>query len=52
MTELSGAVGKIRFDGNTFLLECEKVEFVCISGLEIFILGTDEKKDRLNFSYG
>ena len=43
MTELSGAGDKIDFDGNTFLLECEDIEYVYISELEIFKFMTDDK---------
>ena len=34
MTEFFGAGNKIDFDGNTFLLECENIEYVYISGLK------------------
>ena len=43
MTEFSGARDKIEFDGNTLLLECEKNEYVYISGLEISKFNTDDK---------
>ena len=43
MTELSGAVDKFDFDGNSLLLECENNEYVYISGLEIFKFKTDDK---------
>ena len=44
MTEISGAVDKSsNFDGNKFLLQCEKNEYVYISGLEIFQFKTDDK---------
>ena len=36
MTEVSGAGDKFDFDGNTPLLDCENIEYVYISGFEIF----------------
>ena len=43
MTQFSGANDSSSFDGNTLLLECEKNEYVYISGLEIFKFKTDDK---------
>ena len=43
LTQFSGANGSFSFDGNPFLLECEKNEYVYISGLEIFKFKTDDK---------
>ena len=43
MTELSCAVDKFDFDGNSLLLECEDNEYVYISGLEIFKFKSDDK---------
>ena len=43
MTEISGAGDKIDFHGNTLLLECEIIEYVYISGLEIFQFKKDDK---------
>ena len=42
MTEFFG-VSNDGFDGNTFLLECEDIEYVHISGHEIFKFKTDDK---------
>ena len=42
-TDFSGAGDEIDFDGNTLLLECEKDEYVYISGLEIFQFKKDGK---------
>ena len=43
MTQFSGANDSSGFDGNTLLLECEKNEYVYISGLEIFKFKIDDK---------
>ena len=43
MTQFSGAVDKVGFDGNTLLLEYEDNEYVYLSGLEIFKFTTDDK---------
>ena len=43
MTEFSEAEDKVKFDGNTLLLQCENNEYVYISGLEIFKFKTDDK---------
>ena len=43
MTEFSEAEDKVKFDGNTLLLECEDNEYIYISGLENTKLKTDEK---------
>ena len=43
MTEFSEAEEKVKFDGNTLLLECEDNEYIYISGLEITKFETDDK---------
>ena len=43
MTEFSGAEDKVKFDGNTPLLECEDNEYIYISGLEVTKFKTDDK---------
>ena len=43
MSEFSGALNILNFDGNTILLECEDSKHLCTSGLEIFALRTDDK---------
>ena len=43
MREVSGAVDKVRFDGNTLLKECGDNEYVYISGLELLNFKTDDK---------
>ena len=43
LTDTSGAGDDIDFDRKTFLLECEKYEYVYISGLEIFQFKKDDK---------
>ena len=43
-TEFSGAADSSSdFEGNTLLLQYEKNEYVCFSGLEIFNFKTDDK---------
>ena len=43
MTEIYGAGDKNDFVGTTLLLECEDIEYVYFSGIEIFKIKTDEK---------
>ena len=43
MTEFSSAGDKIDFEGKTVLLECEIIEYVYFSRLEIFKFKTDDK---------
>ena len=43
MTEFSGAEDKVKFDGNTILLECEDNEYINISELEVTNFKTDDK---------
>ena len=43
MTEFSGAEDKVKFDGNTLLVECEDNEYIYISGLEVTKFETDDK---------
>ena len=43
MIQFSEAKDNSSFDGNTLLLECEDIEYVYISGLEIFKFKTDDK---------
>ena len=43
MTEVSGAMDKSNFNGNTVLLEVEDEKHVYLSGLEIFEFRTDDK---------
>ena len=43
MTEFSGSEDKVQFDGNTLLLECEDIEYIYISGLEVTKFKTDDK---------
>ena len=43
MTQFSEANDSFDFDGNTLLIEVEDIEYVYISGLEIFKFKTDDK---------
>ena len=43
MTEFSEAKDNPFFDGNTILLELEDIEYIYISGLEIFKFKTEDK---------
>ena len=43
MTQFSGALNNLIFDGSTFLLDCEDSKSVHISGLEVFEFRTDDK---------
>ena len=52
MTEFSEAEDKVKFDGNTLLLQCENNEYVYISGLEIFKFKTDDKNIDYIFLMG
>ena len=43
MTEFSGALNNLNFDGNTVLLECKNSKYVYLSGLEFFEFRTSDE---------